>query len=207
MKSKLLLSSVILIGLILGSCATSNTVGGGGIFQKRKYNKGFYWNRNQSDKEVSENADSKLKSDLSKESNEVSNSSNEENVAEVEYTNESQNNFDVASVGDEINVTESAQRNEKLEFSLNKASLETIKKVNIGKKIGDKLLAKKSMNSPAPGSSGNTTNILMLILLIVLIIIVFALLNELLGGLLSWILGIIILVLIIYFLLRLLGLI
>ena len=33
--------------LILGACSTSNNVVGGGIFQKRKYTGGIYWDRNQ----------------------------------------------------------------------------------------------------------------------------------------------------------------
>lgn len=41
----IILSFFVFVGLILGSCATSNQVGGGGMIQKRKYNKGFYWNR------------------------------------------------------------------------------------------------------------------------------------------------------------------
>jgi uncharacterized membrane protein YqaE (UPF0057 family) len=51
MKMRLILSAAVLGTLILGSCGTSNDVVGGGIFQKRKYNKGFYWNRNANTKD------------------------------------------------------------------------------------------------------------------------------------------------------------
>jgi len=46
MKKQLIFSLAIICSLILGSCATSNEVGGGHLLQKRKYNKGFYWNNN-----------------------------------------------------------------------------------------------------------------------------------------------------------------
>ena len=39
MKSLLGLAAAAM--LVLGSCATSNEVNGGGVFQKRKYTKGF----------------------------------------------------------------------------------------------------------------------------------------------------------------------
>jgi uncharacterized membrane protein YqaE (UPF0057 family) len=51
MKMRLILSAAVLGTLILGSCGTSNDVVGGGILQKRKYNKGFYWNRNANAKD------------------------------------------------------------------------------------------------------------------------------------------------------------
>jgi uncharacterized membrane protein YqaE (UPF0057 family) len=50
MKMRVILSAAILGSLILGSCRSSNEVVGGGI-QKRKYNKGFYWNRNANTKD------------------------------------------------------------------------------------------------------------------------------------------------------------
>lgn len=42
---KTILSLTILTVLLVSSCGTSNEVTNGGLFQKRKYNKGFYWNR------------------------------------------------------------------------------------------------------------------------------------------------------------------
>lgn len=53
MRIKLIFSLTVITAMILGSCATSNEVAGGGIFQKRKYNDGFYWNRNSNLKESS----------------------------------------------------------------------------------------------------------------------------------------------------------
>jgi uncharacterized membrane protein YqaE (UPF0057 family) len=51
MKNNLIFCLSIICSLILGSCATSNEVSGGGMLQKRKYNKGFYWNKNSNLKE------------------------------------------------------------------------------------------------------------------------------------------------------------
>lgn len=46
MKTKLIFSLSILTALVLGSCATSNEVTNGGLLQKRKFNKGVYFNGN-----------------------------------------------------------------------------------------------------------------------------------------------------------------
>ena len=48
MKTKSVLGLAAAAMLVLGSCATSNEVNGGGVFQKRKYTKGFYWNKGTS---------------------------------------------------------------------------------------------------------------------------------------------------------------
>lgn len=45
MKNRLIFSLSILTAMVLGSCATSNEVSNGGLMQKRKYNKGIYWNK------------------------------------------------------------------------------------------------------------------------------------------------------------------
>jgi uncharacterized membrane protein YqaE (UPF0057 family) len=43
--------------LILGACSTSNDVVGGGIFQKRKYTGGVYWDRSEKVKPAKENGE------------------------------------------------------------------------------------------------------------------------------------------------------
>ncbi len=53
MKTNAIIFLSLLTTLILGSCSTSNEVVGGGIFQKRKYNDGVYWNRTSNLKESS----------------------------------------------------------------------------------------------------------------------------------------------------------
>lgn len=44
MKIKIIFSLSIIAALVLGSCGSSNNVVGGGLIQKRKFNKGFYLN-------------------------------------------------------------------------------------------------------------------------------------------------------------------
>ena len=44
MKKILPIVAIAAMAAIVTSCSTSNDVVGG-VFQKRKYNKGFYWNR------------------------------------------------------------------------------------------------------------------------------------------------------------------
>ena len=46
MKTNFIFSLSILTALVLGSCAASNEVTNGGMLQKRKFNKGVYWNGN-----------------------------------------------------------------------------------------------------------------------------------------------------------------
>ena len=60
MKINLIFSLSILSALILNSCSTSNEVVGGGIFQKRKYNNGFYWNNKANIKEGTSNNSIKI---------------------------------------------------------------------------------------------------------------------------------------------------
>lgn len=44
MKIKFIFSLTVITALLLGSCGSSNNVVGGGLIQKRKFNKGFYLN-------------------------------------------------------------------------------------------------------------------------------------------------------------------
>jgi len=206
MKIKFILSLSI-IALILGSCGSSNEVVGGGIFQKRKYNKGYYWNRNSND------ATSKNESDTKRE--------NENLLGNVEEKKSANSTVLHNDSDDVIEKTATAHKGEnnvdkkdvKILESSALSSTENkdqsgigalIKKTTTHKAIENKMTKKLEQRANPPGN-GNTGNILMLILLIILIIVVFTLLDSLLGGILSWILGIVILVLIIYFLLRLLG--
>lgn len=47
MKQFRFFSLIVLGTLVLGACSTSNDVVGGGIFQKRKYTGGVYWDRSE----------------------------------------------------------------------------------------------------------------------------------------------------------------
>lgn len=57
MKQFRIFSLMILGSLVLGACSTSNEVVGGGIFQKRKYTGGVYWDRTEKLKSSKENGE------------------------------------------------------------------------------------------------------------------------------------------------------
>jgi len=57
MKQFRVFSLMILGSLVLGACSTSNDVVGGGIFQKRKYTGGVYWDRTEKLKSTKENGE------------------------------------------------------------------------------------------------------------------------------------------------------
>lgn len=86
MKIRLIFSISVLLSLILGSCASSNDVTGNGILQKRKYNKGFYLNRQSHEKSISHN---KTEKDLIRDEVQVSPKKQSFNVASEEASMES----------------------------------------------------------------------------------------------------------------------
>jgi uncharacterized membrane protein YqaE (UPF0057 family) len=57
MKQFRIFSLMILGSLVLGACSTSNEVVGGGIFQKRKYTGGVYWDRTEKLKTTKDNGE------------------------------------------------------------------------------------------------------------------------------------------------------
>jgi hypothetical protein len=57
MKQFRIFSLMILGSLVLGACSTSNEVVGGGIFQKRKYTGGVYWDRTEKLKSTKDNGE------------------------------------------------------------------------------------------------------------------------------------------------------
>ena len=57
MKKLVFFGTIALGGLLLGSCASSNEVVGGGIIQKRKYTGGVYWDRTEKLNAAKENGD------------------------------------------------------------------------------------------------------------------------------------------------------
>lgn len=204
MKMKFILS-LSLLALVLGSCGSSNEVVGGGIFQKRKYNKGFYWNRNSNLKDASsknenESADQSVFTAGNSSKSEASQNNVESNYSAI--SNEK-------SATSEINVNDAIQTNETGVLSViddeNQSGTGALIKNTVSKNSDESKFTQKLKKHSTPRSDNNLGNILFLILLIILVILLFTLLDSILGGLLSYILGILILILIIYLILRLLG--
>lgn len=204
MKSLLGLAAAAM--LVLGSCATSNEVNGGGIFQKRKYNKGFYWNKGTP---INESATTIKNENLKVEGvNSLDASSNEENLG----NGISSTSFKPTTTADLVDNRAKVQSPEKI---TQHAAMNSLKSNSMLKRAANpiKTLAEKQSQSvkkatsraKVPRNDGQLGNLLGIILLVILLLLLFTVLDALLGGLLSWILRIVILVVIIVLLLRLLG--
>ena len=204
MKSLLGLAAAAM--LVLGSCATSNEVNGGGIFQKRKYTKGFYWNKGTSANESASVLNSeKLKTD------EV----NSFNTFDTEKSSENEVNPSALNSAQSPNLVQKTEKEVAVSKKQNVNSLKSVKSNSVGewtanpiKKIvqsQSKSVKETVSRAKAPRNDGQLGYLLGIILLVILLLLLFTVLNALLGGLLSWILRIVILVVIIVLILRLLG--
>lgn len=150
MKTKFIFNLTILIGLILGSCASSNQVGGGGILQKRKYNKGFYWNRSSNLK----NSGEKTSSEFIKEDLEI------KDIVEFEHIEESNTNS--SELNDEALIVDQAQTessNSQKEVSFSKSGVldrTSVSEKNVNPKIQGKetkIESKKNISAPFPAAN------------------------------------------------------
>lgn len=204
MKSLLGLAAAAM--LVLGSCATSNEVNGGGIFQKRKYTRGFYWNKGTSANESA----SVLKSEKLK-TDEV----NSFNTFDTEKSSENEVNSSALNSAQSPNLVQKTEKEVAISKKQNVNSLKSIKSnsvvewtANPIKKIvqsQSKSVEEAVSRAKAPRNDGQLGYLLGIILLVILLLLLFTVLDALLGGLLSWILRIVILVVIIVLILRLLG--
>jgi hypothetical protein len=202
MKMKSLLGLAAAAMLVLGSCATSNEVNGGGVFQKRKYTKGFYWNKGTSANESA----SVLKSEKLK-TDEV----NSFNTFDTEKFSEDAINSSTLNSAQSPNLVQKTEKEVAISKKQNVNSLKSIKSnsvvewtTNPIKKIvqsQSKSVKEAVSRAKAPSGGGDLGYILGIILLILLIVLLFRLLDALLFG----ILGTVIAVLIIILLLRWLG--
>jgi hypothetical protein len=202
MKMKSLLGLAAAAMLVLGSCATSNEVNGGGVFQKRKYTKGFYWNKGTSANESA----SVLKSEKLK-TDEV----NSFNTFDTEKSSENEVNSSALNSAQSPNLVQKTEKVVAISKKQNVNSLKSIKSnavvewtANPIKKIvqsQSKSVKEAVSRAKAPSGGGDLGYILGIILLILLIVLLFRLLDALLFG----ILGTVIAVLIIILLLRWLG--
>jgi cobalamin biosynthesis Mg chelatase CobN len=207
MKMRVILSAAILGSLILGSCGTSNDVVGGGFLQKRKYNKGFYWNRNNNTGVTAKNERSEVK-----EADDQAIKTAEVKVVEENETFMASSAL--TTTNNSIKVTENTasaelnSKNNKLVVSKVEKPVGQVKNIAVDKNEVAKNF-KRAMNekaqvktSVAP-SNGNTGNIILIILLIIAIVV----LLSLLPGWIGYIISLVLTILIIYFLLKLLGII
>jgi hypothetical protein len=205
MKIKSLLGLFAGAVLILSSCASSNQVVGGGIFQKRKYNKGFYWNRGSSSSESASKGKNELiesdQSYLQNSSDEIKGQNPEPALVEVK--------FNVSSDERNISAKSESVKNENEIFfihGINQGSFDqAIHPIKKMAQSQSKIIKNSFSKAKTPRNNGQLGNLLGVILLVILLLLLFTVLDALLEGFLSWILRIVILVIIIILLLRLLG--
>jgi Flp pilus assembly protein TadB len=196
----------ILVGaiLILSSCATTNDVNGGGIFQKRKYNNGFYLNLGKLSKEANGTKDNEQVV-----SGKIENVNQEaDQVSETLLQTDRQEEFSKAE--NQESVPTNAEKSKTNGATVSK-SISNVAKSLYGSPIA-KLAQKKGVFdnkkanvSKAPSDKGQLGYLIGLILLVILLLLLFTVLDYLLGGLLSWLVRIIIIVVIVVLILKLLD--
>ena len=203
MKMKLFLGLIAGLTLMVSSCATSNEVNGGGVFQKRKYTKGFYWSRVGSSPEsvVKIENENWGDADLTASTEQIENQDGGiMNAFDAEQSEQTVSKH--STKGEE-------RRTEKMSFFANtmiqnplNQSINPIKKVAIAQ---SKFIQNKARKAKVPRNDGQLGYLLGVILLVILLLLLFTILDAILGGLLMLILRIAVFVLIIILLLRLLG--
>lgn len=152
MKMRVILSAAVLGTLILGSCGTSNDVVGGGILQKRKYNKGFYWNRNANTKDSETVKNEEVKA--SEEEYVVMNENTATPVSTTSAYSTVESVGDIASVNEnEIVNTQKRELTGSSSLTTTKASVNSTsstKKINVFKAQKQAVnYLKKNTSSPA----------------------------------------------------------
>lgn len=215
MKIKPLFGLIAGAILILSSCATSNEVNGGGIFQKRKYNKGFYCNRNTIVQNQMSLANEDFRSeDYITENNEVSSDSDVIADYSDSYTSERQMDIPSGSVAEKYKKQDNSFVHNPI-HSFQKVSVSGAKVLNPVKKLAERTSGKINSKKHAaqmntPGGEGDLGYLLGLVLIVVLIILIFTLLSQVLSDIayfLGPLLATILLLVLIILLLRWLGII
>ncbi len=202
---------VLIAGIILGSCASSNDVVSGKLISKRKYNDGFHISLNHKNKgkQTKEENNDILVKRHDKVNEEVI-KVNRESISEAESAIESNelassgtDTRQVRTVGTKSSLSPRftnriAKQNKKEsdELVTTQAITNTSKKSEVKSAAhAIKEVAKKKQAAKNSGQ-GSLVNLILIILLIILVLSLLSLVEGTLGGLLSLILAIIIIVLI-----------
>lgn len=197
------------VGLLLGSCMSSNNVVNNKLISKRKYTKGFFINGKGSVK-GDKNADTEAAQenmayhmDLTPVKAEETAPMRKVNTTVEKSSLESSNVVFASTTGDEPKAKVNKKiikksSNDKISSTRTHTAKNSTGRLTIQEK---KEAIKKAM---AP-SSMSTEQLVYVILLIILIILVFSLLDRLTGGTFGWIVGLVLTILLIYLILRWLG--
>lgn len=216
MKKSFVVSLMMITGLIIASCGSSNDVVSNRLISKRKYNKGFFINKK-----------SKLKSDNSEEEKkDVAVLEREKSSKKVDRKIERANkklNKELASSNEYSMVTDVNTENYLKELKKREESEWAIKRLednaesdevsnpwlgdmNNPNGVEDNSISEEDANTETASNAytRNGSSLLQIILIILLIIAIIALLS-LLPHWISWILSVIFLAIVIWLLLRILG--
>lgn len=201
--------AVLLSAVILASCGTSHDVVDGGIFQKRKYNKGYHVSKKTKVQTVQNSGSEDVTETIKNENSNITTvtlQSTKELVSKEIATSESAeqiNSTDNVAIKSNSAETFTNQKT-KGDFEEKPSNPTKREKRN---KIANKILSQYNLGEIV--SAGNTSadgsllNIILAIVLIVAIIMVLSFIDGLLGGLL----GLVLLIIIIVLLLRYFGII
>lgn len=202
--------AILLSTVILTSCGTSHDVVDGGLFQKRKYNKGYHISKKTKFESPQFSQEDEIT--IASENNDLKSNDNDlqtKNNSETEFVGVELANDKVLKIEEQISDhsnTESTNDSHKLTKS-NKLSgtspVKRLKSKNVANDIINQFNFGEIASSSNTSSDGSIMNIILAIILIVAIIMVLSFLDGLLGGLL----GLVLLIIIIVLLLRYFGII
>jgi hypothetical protein len=200
-----LLQSTLLFSLILvfTSCGTSNEVVNGGIFSKRKYNKGYHLSLKKDFKTTSEKEElAKINANLDKKEEVViaSNSSNDKIDIETSIVVQKESTKD----DNESTIQPITLESLKSDKHSKKSVLHSLNDVKQVKNSIKSIAKEKTLSKMKPAgrsSNGSMSNLLYCLLLVLIILAIL----YYLPGFIGTILMIVIALLIVFFLLRFFG--
>lgn len=203
---KLNILVIIISTIVLASCASSSDVVDGGLFQKRKYNKGFFVSKKSKIDSPSDFKETVLtydKSDFKNKKESTFAKQESDTIAEafdntteaLEESSLSENN--VNSTDLKIDLADSKKVNEKeltLSHNINEVKSSNRSK-KITKMINNQLFSKSEVSSSSETANESILNLILAVLLVVAIIMLLSFIDGALGGLLSLVLLIVIIIL------------
>ncbi len=215
MKKLLSLNLLIALAVVFASCGTNNNVVNNRLISKRKYNKGFHFNKKgnmKSSKVEKEEGESIAFEDVKSVEKKAKKTTNVSNRVEDKNAD-----MVVPKSENDANATESSQAYKPVfgksldapvrgeESTFNEAHPQEDFETDNETSSSEQTISKKELKKKARSSARGGNSDLLNILLIVLLVLVILALISLIGGTLGWILSVLVLVVIIYFLLKLLG--
>jgi hypothetical protein len=193
-NSKIL--AVILSAFILASCGTSHDVVDGGLFQKRKYNKGFHVSKKKKVSTTSGDNEAEVAANVTLEKADIkANTISLEPITNQSIVMDTEKETVATTVETEDNVTtttpKEAKTTNKGVFAKNSRNMNRTQTKSLFNTIAP---SSEIADSSETTEGGGLMNLILAIVLIIAIIMLLSFLDGLLGGLLSLILLIVVIV-------------